>query len=318
LCDKLSCPAGDLEILHSEYSIAHRPMMDEYEAERVREEAYAAAMGVQRNPAGSSSSSHAPVRHTLTAMTAPPFESDFDPNNAMALRVIAMAQSLGIDPSSEFYLIPIAVHALDCPPEWVRAQGPTASDADDDGFDVEPSSGADSVSGGGDRYERVEGLAWFGDLVRSERERFQRTNEANSPWVKLRDKLTPKPTHPSASPFPPQHAAAGSLSAASPADAAGSNVGGSGAGRTYYYNFKTLRSSATLPPAKNDFVAAPSARGGPAAASATSGAAGSSSRSPAELDVMRFTSWFWEGGNRSRKRYVRIRFVSILQLLSHA
>lgn len=41
-----------------------------------------------------------------------------DGMDPLAKRIVDMAVRLGIDPSSEFHLLPIAKHAVDSPEDW--------------------------------------------------------------------------------------------------------------------------------------------------------------------------------------------------------
>ena len=179
------------------------------------------------------------------------FESFPDRSNPTAARIIAMAQTLRIDPTSEFYLLPIALHALEAPEELVRIDHGNDSDSDGNG------DGTDEVDGS-DRYEkRRTDLEWFAELAQKERARFKRAlahthghghataENNNSPWVKIQEPAGGAAGEAAAAAYA---SAAASAPAASIAAAAPSSSSALALGRTYFYNFKTFRRAATMPP----------------------------------------------------------------------
>lgn len=189
-----------------------------------------------------------------------------------------MCRTLGIDGSSEFYLLGIALHALESPQEWTR------------------------VSDESDTFEQSHtDIEWFRELVRNERARFQRTPTDNSPWVKIKDTIqtTTNQTNTKQTSTTSNITAASAAPHSVTAAAASSSSSAPSSTRSYYYNFKTFRSSNTLPPARRDVLS-------PTGTSMRVGSlavGGGGVDPPVELDVMRFTSYWFEGAT---KRHIKI------------
>lgn len=96
-----------------------------------------------------------------------------DPENPIALKIIQTAEKLGIDPSREFHLLPIAKHVCENP----ESVGLSSNEIDGEG-----ESGEDGNPGGD-----ITQQGWFLKLVETERERFLRAPTETSPWLKLKD-----------------------------------------------------------------------------------------------------------------------------------
>lgn len=151
-------------------------------------------------------------------------EVDTSEAHELAQKIVTMATNLGIDPASEFHLLPIAKHAVDAPDEWTGGDG-----------ESDP------------RLEDHADLEWFKKLVETERERYNRNPVDASPWLKLAD-----------------------------SDGTG-----------FYYNFKTRKSTSTLPGYR------------PAASLEPP------NMEEADLEVMRFISWWTE---RGAKKFLKINY----------
>lgn len=230
--------------LHQTFSTQTPKMysnVDEYEIEAAREaqrrlqqqqaeeQQYRAMQHHNNNSAHNLPSS--PRTHTLTSM-APPFESHSDPDNPIVLSILQMARRLGIDATSEFYLLPIAMHALDSSQESQRDAG----------------AGAQAQQ----QAQMRPDIEWFQQLVLTERARFRKTPSENSPWLKIKD----TPATAASSSNGAQSAAAGSSTQAANASAASS-----AAPTSFWYNFKTFRRSSTLPPPKSSSTVLSSTHG---------------------------------------------------------
>lgn len=85
-----------------------------------------------------------------------------DPDNPIALKIIAMADKLGIDPQKECYLLAIAKHAVESPEDFIETIDGETEGATPD-------------------------ITWFSKLVTTERERFEQNPVEASPWLKLTD-----------------------------------------------------------------------------------------------------------------------------------
>ncbi len=91
---------------------------------------------------------------------------------ALVRRILEVAEKeLFIDVRSEFYLLPIAMHALQSPQEWVHSPSST-------------STGVETVE------KQRPDLPWFRELVAQERSRFAKAPAENSPWIKIQDVST--------------------------------------------------------------------------------------------------------------------------------
>lgn len=152
-----------------------------------------------------------------------------DPDNPLALKIIAMAKDLDIDHIKEAHLLPIAKHAVDSPDDWAETIG--------DG----------SEAGGEGAASKDKGMAWFKKLVQTERVRFAENPVEASPWLKLTEEDR----------------------------------------TSYYYNFQTMQRATTLPGYK------------------PRGRMENPSVNESDLEVMRFTSWWFEG---SKKKYIHLNY----------
>lgn len=207
-------------------------------------------------------------------MSSAPFESHLDRFNPLILRVLEMARVLRIDANEEFYLLPIALHALAAPDDW-DAASPDAT-----------------TTGAGSTAQPAENSthAWFLALVNKERARFLKSPTENSPWVKISAPIKPAPpriTDDPTAPLPVLPAATSSAPAA------------------FWFNFKTFRRASSLPPTASagsrcredeqlllhgsphlSRRVAASVRLPPLRRSLTNGGM--------DLEVMKFSSWFTE------------------------
>ena len=202
-------------------------------------------------------------------------------------RILSMCDHLGIDPTREFYLIPIADHALSTPHQWVKVQ--STNGGMNETYVESPSENE---------------MKFFKDLVEMERARFEATKIDNSPWIKITETFTQQPSNNQFQPpfqnnsynqtqrlalsALPTSISSTSSSSSHPASSPPSNSPTHT--RAYYYNFKTFRSAPTLPPVKCDSFLPPLNRR-------------MSDRH--DLDVLKFESYWYEG---RVKRLIKIHY----------
>ena len=250
-------------------------------------------------------------------MSSPPFESHLDRSNPLILRVLEMARVLGIDATQEFYLLPIALHALAAPDDW-DLHAPSTAAQPSPSAAAQPSSSAAAV-----QPPESSTQSWFLSLVSKERARFQKSPTENSPWVKITAPTRPPPPRLTDDPTAPLPA----LPAVPPSGPA-----------PFWFNFRTFRRASTQPP-----TASAGSRSREDEQLLLHGSPHLSRRAAAsvrlpplrrigaglDLEVMQFTSWFTErshsgpdasgtsehrgcsasgGAARGSKRYIHIRY----------
>ncbi len=222
-----------------------------------------------------------PTRKQLAAVSLPPADSVLDRHNPTIARVLQMARHLGIDSSSEFYLLPLAVQALTVPDELVRIPAP-----------------AGSGGSAPDQYEvRQPDLSIFHDLVRAERLRFRHapTHADNQPWLKITE-AGPAPSSDAAAAAANNAAAVAAASSTnSAAAAAAPSNAGSSSTHSYWFNCKTFHRAPAPPASTAGSSGSQKTKKKSRSAGELGGGGGGG-----ELSVMRFTSGFLDPSGARR------------------
>jgi hypothetical protein len=302
--------------------LAQRQHAAELQSQYYIEQAQAAAAGPPGMPPGAQTGTTARRRRTAAAAAAANedggggssgssgTDTALDRHNPVVHEILAMARTLGIDASTEFYLLPFAIQALAAPQEWVRV-----SSGNEEAKDSDSQLSGVSAGGGGttDRYElRRADLTMFQGSVHAARLRARHTPPDNTPWIRITEGGPAPDSSEAAATANNAAAASASAIAASasprtPLSLSGSsstasstlpsllNSRGEPISHSYWYNFRTWHRSPVAP-----LLGGPGQRGERLHAR----------YSPAnELTVMRFTSSFSDpltpGGAR---RLVRVAF----------